>query len=227
MRLFIVLLISITGANLMAQMPDEPADPRYFEDQFYLGLNYNLLQDKPSAVSQNNLSYGIHLGFIKDLPLNSNRTFAAGLGLGYGVNSYYSNLRAIRNGSSFQYLFLDNTTSYRRNKLETHLIELPVQLRWRNSTASEFKFWRIYAGMKFGYIVGSRSKFVTSDFIDSFYNTDTENFQYGLTLDVGYNTFNLHVYYGLNGLFEAGVVGPDGQSLQLTPLRIGLIFYIL
>ncbi|WP_445385961.1 porin family protein [Robiginitalea sp. IMCC44478] len=227
MRFLIVFLISITGANLMAQMPGEPADPRYFEDQFYLGLNYNLLQDKPNAVSQNNLSYGIHFGFIKDLPLNSKRTLAAGLGLGYGVNSYYSNLRAIRNGSSFQYLFLDNTTSYRRNKLETHLIELPVQLRWRNSTASEFKFWRVYAGMKFGYIVGSRSKFVTADFIDSFYNTDTENFQYGLTLDVGYNTFNLHVYYGLNGLFEDGVVGPDGQSLQLTPLRIGLIFYIL
>ena len=227
MRLLILFLISITGANLVAQMPGEPADPRYFEDQFYLGLNYNLLQDKPDAVSQNNLSYGIHLGFIKDLPLNSKRTLAAGLGLGYGVNSYYSNLRAIRNGSSFQYLFLDNTTSYRRNKLETHLIELPVQLRWRNSTASEFKFWRIYAGMKFGYIVGSRSKFVTADFIDSFYNTDTENFQYGITLDVGYNTFNLHVYYGLNGLFEDGVVGPDGQSLQLTPLRIGLVFYIL
>jgi hypothetical protein len=227
MRLLIAFLISITGANLMAQMPGDQADPRYFEDQFYLGLNYNLLQDKPNAVSQNNLSYGIHLGFIKDLPLNSKRTLAAGLGLGYGVNSYYSNLRAIRNGSSFQYLFLDNTTSYRRNKLETHLIELPVQLRWRNSTASEFKFWRIYAGMKFGYIVGSRSKFVTADFIDSFYNTDTENFQYGLTLDIGYNTFNLHVYYGLNGLFEDGVVGPDGQSIQFTPLRIGLIFYIL
>ena len=227
MRLFFVLLFGFTS-NLVAQaLPDEKADPRYFEDQFYLGLNYNLLQDKPGAVSQNNLSYGIHLGFIKDIPLNDKRTIAAGIGLGYAVNSYYSNLRAIQNGSSFQYLILDNTTSYRRNKLETHLIELPLQLRWRNSTASEFKFWRIYTGMKFGYIVGSRSKFVTADFIDSFYNTDTENFQYGLTLDVGYNTFNLHVYYGLNGLFEDGVFGPDGEALTFTPLRIGLIFYIL
>ncbi len=220
-----------TGTDLPKDSLDTGApliDSEYLEDQFYVGFSFNLLLNQPEGVSQNNLiSYGIYLGFIKDLPINPKRTLALGIGLGYGVNSYYSNLRAIQNGEDFQYILLDEDDAYKRNKIETHLLELPVQFRWRNSTATDYSFWRIYTGFKLGYVVGSRSKFVTSDFKDSFYNTDTDNFRYGLTLNIGYNTINFHVYYGLNNLFEDNVPGPDGADLDMVPLRIGLIFYIL
>jgi hypothetical protein len=102
-----------------------------------------------------------------------------------------------------------------------------LEFRWRNSTRTEHKFWRIYGGVKLGYIVGARSKYVTREFKDTFFNTDTEDFRYGLMLNVGYNTFNLHLYYGLNNLFQDGVSLEDGQSLQMIPLHLGLIFYIL
>lgn len=200
---------------------------KYREDQFYLGISYNLLLKLPQGVSQNRLSYGLQGGFIRDFPLNPSGTFALGIGIGYGVNVYYTNLRAIEEANQIQYVILNSNTDYRRNKIETHLIELPIEFRWRNSTPVDYKFWRIYGGVKFGYVVGSRSKFVTDDFTDSFYNTDTENLRYGLTLNVGYNTFNLHIYYGLNPLFEDGVAGPDGLNLKMRPLHLGLVFYIL
>jgi hypothetical protein len=75
--------------------------------------------------------------------------------------------------------------------------------------------------------VGSRSKFVADTFKDSFYNTETRNFRYGLMLNFGYNTFNIHAYYALNQLFEEGTLTRDAQNVDFTPLRIGLIFYIL
>ena len=102
-----------------------------------------------------------------------------------------------------------------------------MEFRWRNSTRESYKFWRIYTGLRFGYRVGSRSKFVGNDFVDSFSNPDIRDFTYGLSLNMGYNTFNLHLYYGLNRLFEDGVIGPDNQQLDMVPLRIGLIFFIL
>ncbi|MDO1499205.1 outer membrane beta-barrel protein [Winogradskyella maritima] len=68
-------------------------DNRYLEDQFYLGLTYNFLLEKPDAVSQSNLSYGLQGGLIKDIPLNEERNIAMGLGVGYGYYTYYSNLR--------------------------------------------------------------------------------------------------------------------------------------
>src|SRR5690606_9559354 len=67
-------------------------DTKYLEDQFYIGLGYNLLLNKPDLLSQRNLSYGLQLGFIKDLPLNPERNFGLGVGVGYAVNSYYSNI---------------------------------------------------------------------------------------------------------------------------------------
>ncbi|NNJ39092.1 MAG: PorT family protein, partial [Flavobacteriaceae bacterium] len=58
-------------------------------------------------------------------------------------------------------------------------------------------------------------------------NRDTQNFRYGLMLNVGYNTFNIHIYYALNDFFEDTTVLDTGEALSLTPLSIGIIFYIL
>jgi len=220
----IVLLFSLTLAAQQDEMDE--FEEFYREDQFYMGVTYNILLDMPDGVSQNGLSYGLQGGVIRDFPLNRACTFALGVGLGYAFNSYYTNLRALKEGENIRYEILSGS-DYNRNKLETHIIELPLEFRWRNSTRTEHKFWRIYGGFKLGYIVGTRSKFVTDEFKDSFFNPDSENFRYGLMLNVGYNTFNLHLYYGLNNLFEDGITIEDGQSLNMIPLHLGLIFYIL
>jgi len=75
-------------------------------------------------------------------------------------------------------------------------------------------------------VAGARSKAVFEDYSDSFYNRDVTDFQYGLTLNFGYNTFNMHFYYSLNNLFD-GAKTEAGEAIELRPLRIGLIFYIL
>ncbi|MBC6997185.1 porin family protein [Cytophaga sp. FL35] len=202
-------------------------DNKYLEDQFYLGLTYNFLLEKPDAVSQSNLSYGLQGGLIKDIPLNKERNIAMGLGLGYGYYTYYSNLRALESDDSFVYDIIEDKDDFKRSKVETHMLELPVEFRWRNSNALSHKFWRIYAGVKFGYVVGGRSKYVPTEGAKiSFYNEDIKRFQYGPTLNFGYNTFNLHAYYALSNLFNDNV-GLNGNDLKVHSLRIGLIFYIL
>jgi hypothetical protein len=230
MRCLLLIFLSLPlSIPLSAQTVSDSAnvDAHYLEDQFYVGLTYNFVLNKPKNVTQRSLSYGLMGGFIKDIPLNARRNVAIGLGLGYGVYSYYTNLRASETETGFQYDIHDGSTSFKRNKLETHMIEIPVEFRWRNSTARDYKFWRFYSGIKLGYVVGSRSKLVASTYKDSFYNTDTRNFRYGLMLNFGYNTFNIHAYYALNHLFDDGIRTVDGQNVDFTPLRIGLIFYIL
>ncbi|MCE2614028.1 PorT family protein [Flavobacteriaceae bacterium D16] len=199
----------------------------YLEDQFYIGFTYNLLLNKPETVTQQNLSYGFQAGFIKDIPLNKERNFGIGIGLGYAVNSYYTNIQAVQTADGITYRVFDEDFAYKRNKIETHLVEMPLEIRWRNSTATEYRFWRIYTGFKLGYVVGSRSKLVADNFKDSFYNRDTENFRYGVVLNVGYNTFNIHLYYSLNDFFEDNTTLDTGEALALTPMSIGIIFYIL
>ena len=222
----LVALVFLT-LSMNAQEADQEVDLNYLEDQFYVGLTYNFILNKPADINQQNLSYGLQLGFIKDLPLNSSRTFALGVGMGYAVNSYYTNLSIVELANDFQYGIVDSDLGAKRNKLETHLLEIPIEFRWRNSTPTEYKFWRLYLGAKLGYAFGSRSKLVTDSGKDSFYVTDVEKFRYGLMANFGYNTFNIHVYYALNNLFKDGLSLDTGQDLTFTPLRIGFIFYIL
>ncbi|WP_373519315.1 porin family protein, partial [Pricia sp.] len=129
-------------------------DGKYLEDQFYIGLTYNFLVDMPENVNQRNLSYGLQAGIIKDIPINRSRTTAFGIGLGYGVYSYYSNLRAIEIPTGVEYTIIADSDSLKRSKIETHMLEIPLEFRWRNSNANDYKFWRIYAGVKLGYVVG-------------------------------------------------------------------------
>jgi hypothetical protein len=221
------IFVCLLSTALFAQDSLSVDQSAYLEDQFYVGFTYNLLLNKPETVTQQNLSYGFQVGFIKDIPLNKERNFAVGIGLGYAVNSYYTNIQAVQTAEGISYSVFDEDFAYKRNKIETHLVEMPLEIRWRNSTAIEHRFWRIYTGFKLGYVVGSRSKLVTQNYKDSFYNRDTENFRYGLVLNVGYNTFNIHLYYSLNDFFEDNTTLDTGESLALTPMSIGIIFYIL
>ncbi|WP_411030025.1 porin family protein [Spongiimicrobium sp. 3-5] len=229
MRGLLLLFLFGVCLQLHAQENDGTtlADSSYLEDQFYIGITYNLLLDRPTGVSQNNLSYGLQAGFIKDIPINKARTIALGIGLGYNNNSYYTNLFASESADGFEYTILDSDTSFKRNKIEVHSLEVPLEFRWRNSTATSYKFWRIYTGFRLGYTVGARSKFVSNEQVISFTNTDVRDFQYGLTLNFGYNTFNFHAYYALNNLFNDNINITNGNAVSLTPLRIGIIFYIL
>ena len=219
-----VIIFFFIGFSLFGQsFNDSSNDERYYEDQFYLGVSYNFLLSHPDGSSQRNLSYGLQAGVIKDIPLNLSGTKAIGFGAGLAINSYYSNLVANISNDVITYSIDDKI---KRSNLESHLIEFPLEFRWRNSTLEEYKFWRIYTGVKVGYLAGARSKFVSDTTSDGFYNSDLSKFQYGLTLSFGYNTFNLHAYYALTNLFD-GSASVNGEILQYKPLRIGLIFYIL
>lgn len=229
MRL-LVALIFFFGWGLIHAQDIDPRfvpDEKYLEDQFYLGVTYNILLKRPAGVSQRNLSYGLFGGFIKDIPINKDRNVGFGIGIGYGINSYYTNLRATETGSGMEYEIIGNQTPFKRNKIETHSLEMPLQFRWRTSNSVSHKFWRIYTGVKLAYVFTARSKFVSDLETDSFTNSDIREFQYGLILNFGYNTFNIHAYYSLQKLFEDGVNTVDGNPLEFIPLHLGISFYIL
>ena len=71
-------------------------DSLYREDQFYMSVTYNSLINLPDKVSQNSFSTGIHLGVIRDFPINKRRNLALALGLGYSFNSFNQNIKGSR-----------------------------------------------------------------------------------------------------------------------------------
>lgn len=203
-------------------------DSLYKEDQFYAGITYNLIGKQPAGLSQRGFSFGFHLGFIKDMPVNKKRNVALALGLGYSYNSFNQNLLINKDAmGTFNYSILNDVYTYSKNKFSEHLIEMPFEFRWRTSNATDYKFWRIYTGFKIGYVFASTSKYV-GDLGNLKYKNipDFNDFQYGLTLAAGYNTWNFYVYYALNPIFSNNAK-LDGQSMDMNAVKIGLMFYIL
>lgn len=229
-KLFLALSFLLGLQFLMSQdkMVEFEVDSLYREDQFYIGVTYNLLGNLPSGISQNGFSSGFHLGFIRDMPINKRRNIAFGLGVGYSGNSFNQNL-LITEGTNnkFIYSIIESDIVYSKNKFSQHLVEIPFEFRWRSSTPEEYKFWRIYTGFKTSYVVSNSSKYNGSPQNEKSKNiSDFNDFQYGLTLSVGYNTWNFYLYYALNPIFDTNAI-LNNNPIDMNAIKIGLIFYIL
>ncbi len=222
---FLLVAIALLVVKcLVAQNDSIYKDNKYLEDQIYLGLTYDVLRNKPTDFNQNGFSGGLTAGFIKDIPLNKERNIAIGIGVGYAYNAFIQNL-LISDTSPTTYQIV-GSDSYKTNRFLTHSIEVPIEFRWRTSSSKDYKFWRIYGGAKIGYVFDNRSKYSGDlGLLKNIGMQDFQKLQYGLILSTGYNTLNLHVYYGLNSLFNNAVL--DGKKLDLKQLNVGFIFYIL
>jgi hypothetical protein len=225
LRKFILLILVFITFYSFSQVDSTYVDDNYLEDQLYIGLTYNVLNNKPTGFNQNGLSGGLSFGFIKDLPINEKRNKAIGIGLGYSYNAYIQNLKITDTGSSTVFEIIE-AQNFNSNRLSTHAVEVPIELRWRTSTPSDYSFWRIYTGIKLGYLFASNARFSDTSGTIILKGIDKLNtFQYGLTLSAGYGTLNLNLYYGLNTFFENAQV--NNEPIDLKQLNIGLIFYIM
>lgn len=229
MKLFLKIFIVLISSQWCFSQENNTSvvDSLYREDQFYIGVTYNLLGNKPSDLSQSGFSTGLHFGFIKDMPLNESRDVAIGIGLGYSMNSFNQNMQINEESNgSYSYTILDGNT-YSKNKFSSHLIELPIEFRWRTSTLTEYRFWRIYTGFKVGYAVLNTTKFKDDSGSIKHKNiSDFNKLEYGFTLSAGYNTWNIYLYYGLNPIFSNKAV-LEGDKINMNAIKVGLMFYIL
>jgi len=216
-KITIFFLFAFSLVNAQSEINFE--DDKYLEDQLYFSLTYIKLTELPEAFSQTGFSYGLGFGAIKDIPLNKRRNFGVGIGLGYSVNINYFNVKEAT------IPLPDNTSNtLKSNKVVTHSVEMPFELRFRTSTSQKYKFWRLYPGFKLGYIFATNSNLKQREDFQVDDIVEISKFNYGLTFSAGYNKWNFHLYYGLNDLLTEAK--NNNYEIGIQDLRIGLIFYI-
>jgi hypothetical protein len=208
-----------------ADYPFVESDSLFREDQFYFGITYNRLLNKPKDFDQKGLSTGINIGFLRDMPFNKKRTFAVAIGIGLTYNKYHQNMLISNQNSLLTYEIIQNQ-SYDRNKFEQVLLDLPFEFRWRNATPQSRPFFRIHAGFRLSYLIFNKSKFVgENNTVAVINNSDFNKIQYGPSFSIGYNTWNFHAFYGLNPIFKNTLI--NDEKINLNNLNFGLMFYIL
>lgn len=195
-------------------------DYKYREDQFYFGLSHTLMQGKPGGFIGNSVSLGMDVGFLRDFPINKSRTIAIAPGFGFSYQNLRNNFGLAEDGS------YTSLASYKKNSLSLHMLDLPIELRWRTSTPESHKFWRTYVGFKASYVLGSRLKTSTDTYSTTVRGDDNINkWLLGMYVGAGFNTWNFYAYYGLNTIYKEAPIQGDSEKLRL--FKVGVIFYIL
>ena len=219
MRLLVSLFFLFFVTIGFSQSGTKPVvDSLFREDQFYVSISYNFLQNKPDNFSQYSFSTGLSAGFLRDFPISDNRHWAIAPGIGYSFNDLKQNI-------DFSSISNSTDTEIVKSRIILHYVDFPLELRWRNATPDSHKFWRIYGGFMASYLINGKFKYEGS------FGSGTENindllnkFQYATYLTFGFNTWNAYIHYGLNPFFDKNKTTTENN---VTTLKIGLIFYIL
>lgn len=202
-------------------------DLNYREDQFYVGITYNILQNKPSGLTQNKFSTGLQFGFLRDMPINEQRNYAIAVGPGFSYQSYNQDLLISKTNNELSYSIIEDGLNYDKNKFYFLNFDLPIEFRYRTSTPHSHKFFRLYTGFKLSYMLLNHSNFLSNTINYKISNNNHfTKFQYGLYLATGYNSWNFYAYYGLNPILN-DKAKLNNSSIDLTTLNVGLQFYIL
>jgi len=226
---FICCLFCVSALFAQNEVALDSLDTTYREDQFYFGITYNALVDTPELVDTRGLTGSVHFGFTRDMPINKRRNISVALGIGASFDEYGSTL-FIGEDQANRTIFTslsDNDVTYDVNRFSTSSIEVPLEFRWRSSSAQNYTFWRFYAGVRLGYTYWYKSSFkqdgntVTQTDIPEF-----NNMRLGATLSLGYNTVNFYAYYGITPFFDNAVT-TNGTPIDMRTLKLGLLFFIL
>ena len=195
----------------------------YREDQFYFGTSYFIQTEPIEDFKQNGFSGNFQFGFIRDLPLNNNSTKAIGLGLGYERNFFTSNIQPIETNGNIDYRIIISRFLESKNKISFSSFVLPVEYRWRRSSIDEYKFWRVYSGFKIkkNFPLYSNPSYGSEITID-----EIEDWTTSIYINAGYNTWNISLEYDLNPILK-NKKNSNGENMNVSFFRLGLIFYIL
>ena len=82
MKIFKILLFFFCCSLFAQEKPNFTAiDSLYREDQFYVGISYNSLQNKPIGTTQGRFTPSFSFGILRDMPFNKTRTWAIAAGI--------------------------------------------------------------------------------------------------------------------------------------------------
>ena len=218
------LFIGLFNHGILLAQDEILVDSFYREDQIYLGVSFAaLLSDQPEFKPQG-LSRHFQLGMVRDIPLSENGQFAIGIGLGMSFERYNTNI--IRTNDFNSKVFYTVSKNLEENPFFFSLqsLELPLSIRWRNSSSKDYIFWRIYGGLAFQWNYRIHAK--TEDMSFSVLK-DIQNIGATTHLSFGYNTWNFYLAYKLTPFFNPKSFSNEVAPFDISPLKIGLIFYLL
>lgn len=175
------------------------------------------------------LSRGANVYFMKEKAFKNNPQYAVGFGIGVGTSNIYFKKYAIdlkTATTKLPFTSLDSSDHFKKYKLSTAYLEIPVELRFVKDPGNAAKSLKAALGIKVGTLLNAHTKGKTlqnknGSTINSYTEKDNNkrffnSSRIAVTGRVGFGNFSLFASYQVTGMLKDGI-GPD-----IKPLQIGL-----
>lgn len=226
----LVILILFAGNTLFAQKNFSKKMPQA-ADHFMLQISLDRWLGAPDSINSRikGLSRGFNAYIMLDKPFKKSPNYSLGFGLGISNSNIYFDKFAIEiKGPGTKLLFkdLEKTERFKKYKLATTFVEVPLELRYSSKPETPNKSFKVAVGGKFGLLINSHTK--GKNLLDNtgrLVNEYTEKInskryfnttRISATARVGYGNFSLFGSYALTGIFKNNV------AADINQLQVGL-----
>lgn len=238
-KLFLVVVVLSASFASFAQ---ETPEKKQFDlgkraaDHFMLQFGLNSWQGAPDSISNyiSGFQRSANAYIMLDKPFKGNPRFSIGAGIGVGTANIYFKKMIVDIGSNntiLPFRAVDSAQNYKKFKLNTAYLEVPLELRFMNDPENTNKTFKAAVGLKLGTMIGAHTKGKTlRDASDNVINNRTDKVlsksyfnstRIVGTARVGYGIVSLFGAYDLTSTFKSGVAA-DIKGLQIGLTISGL-----
>jgi hypothetical protein len=227
-KVFFSLGMLLVSYSIFAQDAGDATKARamnsvaHSKDFLVIQLGYVGLNGTGASSIKTGFNRELNIALMYDIPLkNSNFSLAAGLGIS-STNIYLKDqtldLTTVSSSPDFSE---DNSNKYKKFKLSTNYLEIPLEIRYRQVPENANKGFKVGVGVKVGNLVNVHTRSVetinNSKHIEKESNKSTFNtWRFVGTARVGYGNFALFGTYALTSLFK------ETGTYDIRPYSIGI-----
>ena len=206
-----------------------PKQGRTGNDFIMLQLGHTIWDGKPDSINTKGWSRSFNAYIMLDFPFRTNTHFSVALGPGISAESMFFDKMTVgikENTSTLNFTDVSDTNYFKKYKLVTAFLELPIELRYSADPDNPNRGFKFAVGAKIGTMVNAhvkgkelrnRSGNTISDYIlkensKRFFNKN----RLSVMARIGYGRFSAFGTYSITPLFREGL-GPE-----VRPITIGL-----
>ena len=200
-------------------------------DHFLIQVGKDSWAGGPDSTEPKTLSRSFGIYLMMDFPFKTNPHFSVALGVGMSTSSMYFkdtylDISGKTNSPTLLFQNVQDTTHFKKFKLQTSFLEIPLEFRYTSNPENPNKSWKGAIGAKIGTMLSAHTKGKnllngSGGTINSFTQKEKSKryfnkTRFAVTGRIGYGSLSLFTAWQVNAYFKEGL-GPD-----VRPYTIGL-----
>lgn len=198
-------------------------------DHFMIQIGGASWMNKPDSIQTKGLSRTFNMYLLLDFPFKTNPHFSVALGPGFATDHIFLDKRGASvsgPGTSIQFRNLSDTNNFKKFKVATAFLEVPVELRFSSNPEASGKSIKAALGAKLGTMLAAWTKgktlqnrsgntindYTVKEKSKRYFNTT----RISLMGRIGYGHFSLFSSYALTSIFK------EGEGPKMNAFSVGL-----